>query len=165
MNRATRGGTLRLGSTRSYTCSMNSEPDSISRLMNPVSTPIATKALRQADKAAAMGDLATPFADKSLNVEIPGSDEKGRAASFLGASTAYGYSIDPLFIIAARACHFRAAQRKLCRISPFHPGLRERNSDFQPRIGGAPASGAPFTSLAPRFAIGGNTIRRRFVTE
>src|SRR5262245_37927034 len=76
MNRATSVGTLRLGSTRSYTCSMNSEPDSISRLMNPVSTPIATKALRQAEKAAAMGDLATPFEDESLTRDSRGRTEK-----------------------------------------------------------------------------------------
>src|SRR4051812_4439336 len=100
---------------------MNSEPDSIRMLMNPVSTPIAVKALRQADKAAAMGDLATPFEDKSLTSRFPGRARRTSAASFLGASTAYRYSIDPLFIIAARACHFRAADRKLCRGKPFGP--------------------------------------------
>src|SRR4029077_8265437 len=51
-------GTLRLGSTRSYTCNMNNEPVSISTLMRPVSTPMVTKAPLHADSAVATGDAA-----------------------------------------------------------------------------------------------------------
>src|SRR5438067_7199125 len=55
-NKPTRVGMLRLGSTRSYTCSMNSEPLSINTLMTPVSRPIAANAPRQDARAVAIGE-------------------------------------------------------------------------------------------------------------
>src|ERR1700691_1533782 len=62
MARPTRVGTLRLGRTRSYTSSMNSEPVKYSRLIMQLMMPTPMKAPRQARSASPSSERRTPGA-------------------------------------------------------------------------------------------------------